>query len=188
VIEKIVLKGPRVTLREFGPGDVSSRYLSWLNNPIVNALSRRAETTTSADQARAYLGALDVDECVLAIEVSDHGHVGNIKYGPIDRKNKRADLSIIIGEPTIWGQGVGREATYLTARYLFEIERLNRIDAGSANPAFLRMVEGLGWKVEGILRERVNISGRFLDWTVVAQLRHEFRFIDRYEPLKSIVT
>lgn len=179
--DRPIAQGSRVTLRPFGPSDVHERYLAWLADPDVNAYSRRAGTKTSADEARTYLASLGKDEHVVGIETDELGHIGNLKYGPIDRHNQRADISIVIGERSAWNRGFGSEAIYLASRHLFEVEGVNRLDAGSANPAFLRMVVRLGWTIEGVLRERVRIDGQFHDWTLVALLRREFRAISAYE-------
>ncbi|MGD9537718.1 MAG: GNAT family N-acetyltransferase [Alphaproteobacteria bacterium] len=169
-----LLAGARLTLRRFGPEAVDERYLAWLNDPVVNAHSRRFGITTNAAEARLYLASLGPDEAVLGIHHHALGHVGNIKYGPIDRTDSRADISILIGERAAWGQGIGREAVYLVTRFLFREAGLNRVDAGSGNPAFVRLVQSLGWRIEGVQRERVRIGDRYLDWTLLAQLRAEF--------------
>jgi RimJ/RimL family protein N-acetyltransferase len=71
---------------------------------------------------------------------------------------------------------------YLVTRHLFEDRALNRVDAGSANPAFIRMVRKLGWRQEGVLLQRANIGGCLLDWTLVAQLAAEFKHRSEFEP------
>lgn len=178
------LRGRRVRLEPFGPELISERYLGWLNDPEVNRYSRRAlmDPITEED-ARAYLASLAPGEQVLAIHASGWGHVGNVKFGPVDLANSRCDVSILVGERAVWGWGIGAEAVYLVCRHLFEERGLNRVDAGSANPAFLRLVEKLGWRIEGVQRERVRDgSGAFLDFTLVAQLAADFRRLPQYEP------
>ena len=179
-----VLRGRHVILAPFRIDDISERYLSWLNDPVVNAYSRRRQARKAADRASAiqYLANLEPDEVVLAVHTAADGHVGNVKYGPVDRDNLRADISILIGERPVWGQGLGAEAVYLVTRYLLETLGLHRVDAGSNNPAFLRMVEKLGWRVEGVLRERVRVGDTFRDHILVAQLSTEFRRRSEYEP------
>ena len=177
------ISGSQVLLREFSARDISSRYLGWLSDPIVNKYSRRSmnlEPVTKAS-AEAYLESLGADERILAIEMPQHGHVGNVKYGPIDRANRRADISILIGEQSTWGKGVGAEAVYLVSRYLFQDEEVNRIEAGSANPAFIALVSKLGWKTEGCLRQYVQLTDGFYDWTLLSLLKSEFQQINRFE-------
>ncbi|WP_425403018.1 GNAT family N-acetyltransferase [Hwanghaeella sp.] len=170
-----VLKGRRLTLRPFLPGDVHDRYLDWLADPVVNEYSqRRGAPRPTAREAQAYLSGLAEGEAVLGIHHPEHGHVGNVKFGPVDRPNGRADISILIGEPAVWGKGVGTEAIYLVSKYLFRTEALNRVDAGSRNPAFIRAVTKLGWKTEGVLRQRIGTPEGYKDYTLLAQLAEEF--------------
>lgn len=177
-----ILAGPTVELRVFDSSQIHERYLHWLADPQVNRFSQRLGTSgASASEAKRYLDGLAEDEVVLGIHHRGHGHVGNIKYGPVDWRNLRADISIMIGEASVWGQGVGKEAVYLVSEYLFDTLGLNRIDAGSHNPAFLRLAEDLGWKVEGVLKDRIRTSDGFLDHTLVALLANEFQAEDRYE-------
>jgi [ribosomal protein S5]-alanine N-acetyltransferase len=181
----IRLPGRRVTLVPFGPDRVTDRYLAWLNDPEVNAYSRRKGTHISPEDADRYLSSLRADEHVLAILMGDE-HVGNVKFGPIDWQNACADISILLGERKIWGQGIGAEAIYLVSRYLLKTLGLNRVHADSFNPAFLKLVVRLGWRIEGVLRERVRLDGRFFDDTVVSLLAREFQVIDAFEPTSDI--
>ncbi len=171
-----VLVGRTVRLEQFGARDISAAYLAWLSDPEVNRYSRRAaEGPVSRADAENYLAGLAPDEVVLAIRHAAHGHVGNIKYGPIDPANKSADISILIGERKCWGQGIGSEAIYLVSRYLFGERGLVRVEAGTCNPAFIRTVEKLGWRTEDVTRAHVRIGGKMMDYTRLAQGRDAFR-------------
>ncbi len=177
-----ILRGARVRLSPFGADRITQRYLDWLSDPVVNEYSRRrGMPAVTRDQAFEYLSHLQPDENVLTIEASSYGHIGNIKYGPVDRVNRRSDIAIMIGEKAAWGSGYGMEAVYLVTRWLFEVEGLARVDAGSGNPAFLRLVEMLGWTVEGDQPKRIRIGGRTLDWTTVALLARDFRRIPQFD-------
>lgn len=178
------LIGRRVTLVPFGPDRITDRYVAWLNDPEVNAYSRRKGVHTTAADAGRYLSSLRDDEHVLAILVGGE-HVGNVKYGPVDWQNACADISILVGERAIWGQGIGAETVYLVSRHLLTDVGLNRVHADSFNPAFLRLVDRLGWRIEGVLRERVRLGDHFFDDTVVSLLAREFRVIDAFEAPKS---
>ena len=174
VTPMLEIAGANLHLRALTPEDVTERYVGWLNDPVVNALSSRLGQQSDAEACRHYLSTRAPEEVVLGMFLADIGHVGNVKYGPIDRLNKRADISIMIGERAVWGKGVGREAVYLVTRNLFQCEELNRVDAGSGNAAFVRMVQSIGWKLEGVQRERVSIAGKLVDWVMLSQLRSEF--------------
>ena len=180
------LVGARLVLRPFRPEDISERYLDWLADPDVNRYSRRlGQPRPTRAEARRWLDEREPEEFVYAVTSDELGHVGNIKAGPIDRANSRADISILIGERRAWNAGVGAEAVYLVTRHLFLDHGLARVDAGSGNPAFLRLVEKLGWGVEEVLTARVQIGGEWVDWTLVAQHRDEFRRRPEYERGRS---
>lgn len=177
-----ILHGARIRLSPFGVERITQRYLGWLSDPVVNEYSRRRGMPPSTrEQAIQYLMQLRDDENVLAIDTSAHGHVGNIKYGPIDPVNKRSDIAIMLGEKRAWGQGYGTEAVYLLSRWLFEFEGVERVDAGSANPAFLRLVEKLGWRVEAVQPTHVRIGKRALGWTTVALDVRDFRRMAKFD-------
>lgn len=169
------LRGTSVGLVPFGADLVSDRYLGWLSDDEVNRYSqRRGSKPQSREDALRWLAGLTAGETVLAIMAPGYGHIGNIKFGPIDRVNSRSDIAILIGERSSWGQGFGGDALATVTRHLLVTENLNRVDAGSANPSFIALVKRLGWRVEGVLRERVRIGDRLLDWTVLSMLRREY--------------
>lgn len=175
------LVGRRVRLVPFSESHLSGEYLGWLNDPAVNAYSRRRNVRSSIEDARRYLASLRADEHVLTILTEADGHVGNIKFGPVDWENSCADISILIGARAVWGQGIGAEAMYLVSRHLLVATGLNRVHADSCNPAFLKMVAKLGWQVEGVLRERVRLGDTLHDDTVVSLLAREFKAIPAFE-------
>jgi len=140
----------------------------------VNKYSQRRFAQKAArSDAVAYLQSLKLDEVILAIMDDTAGHVGNLKYGPVDWLNRRADISILLGERSAWGRGFGTEAVRLVTNFLFESLGLNRVEAGSNNPAFLRLVQKLGWRIEGVLRERIWTPEGFQDHTLVGLLRSD---------------
>src|SRR5207248_192937 len=125
--------------RPLSVDDVSDRYVGWLNDPIVNRYSRRQFSTHTTADVRRFVEAIGPDEGVLAIVTGDAGtHVGNIQFGPIDRRARCAEIRILIGDRSVWGRGYGTEAIYLVTRHLLSDLGLHRIEANSCNPAFCR--------------------------------------------------
>lgn len=181
-----ILHGRLIHCRPLTLGDVSERYVGWLNDPEVNRYSRRRRFTSSADDIRAFIEGLAPDEQVLAICMNDGGtHIGNIQFGPIDRVARCAEIRILIGDRSVWGRGFGTQAIYLVTRHLFVDERLHRVEANSCNPAFGRAVQKLGWREEGRLRERFASEGGFLDYLWFGVLEQEFQTRPQHEPALS---
>ncbi len=75
------------------------------------------------------------------------------------------------------GRGLMTEAMRAILDYGFEGMGLNRVDVliDPANGPSLRLVERLGFRREGVLRENTYFRGRFIDDVVYALLAKEWR-------------
>ncbi len=178
------LDGRNIFLNPYHSKDFSLAYLSWLNDPEVNKYSGRRYFPTTESQAKKYLDGISEKEAVLAIYKKDSGkHIGNIKFGPVDFFHKSAEISILIGEKSEWGKGYASEAIYLVTKHLFKKLGLNRVEAGTINPAFLKTVtQKLGWTQEGILRKAFFFDGQQVDIIKVSILKEEFKELPSFEP------
>lgn len=78
--------------------------------------------------------------------------------------------------PAYWGRGIMREALNEIIRFGFEELRLNRIQCTilPENARSTRVVTGLGFTREGVLRENAIFEGRFQDDVVFSLLRREW--------------
>jgi len=176
------LVGRRLTLRPFTVSHISDAYLSWLNDPEVNRYSRRRHQNSQRADAIRFLESLAAEEWVLGIHLNeDNRHIGNIQLGPINRHSHHAEIRILIGDRNVWGKGYGTEAVYLASRYLLQDLKLHRVEANTCNPAFLRSVEKLGWRLEGRLRERFLLDGAYHDYLWLSLLQSEFKTLADYE-------
>ena len=72
--------------------------------------------------------------------------------------------------------GLMIEALEAVVRFGFECYRLHRIEAHVAVPnrALLRLLQKLGFREEGLLRERFFVDGRFHDETMLSLLEGDF--------------
>ena len=134
------------------------------------------------EEAMTYIRKQGPDEAVFSIHHPDYGHVGNISYGPIEWENLRSQLGIMIGEHQLWSRGIGTEAVYLVTKFLFTKKKLHRVEAGTANIAFVKLAEKLGWTIEGVERDRFRIDDSFVSETLLSQLYNEFRVMPELEP------
>ena len=106
----------------------------------------------------------------------DHKHIGLVSLTDIDRNNGSAQCSILIGEKSLWGMGLGTEAVLLMLHYGFYTLGLTRIEARQllSNQASVRLFERCGFKVEGVLRKAVFKDGRHQNLNQISILREEF--------------
>ncbi|MFQ5758897.1 MAG: GNAT family N-acetyltransferase, partial [Candidatus Bathyarchaeia archaeon] len=78
--------------------------------------------------------------------------------------------------PAYWGQGIMTEALRAVLKHGFEKMELNRIQAiiDSKNTRSLKLVHRLGFKKEGVLRQRSYFNGQFLDDVCFSLLKKEW--------------
>ncbi len=93
----------------------------------------------------------------------------------VEREYSNAEIGYWIGKP-FWGQGYCTEAAAAVLRYGFVQLGLNRIWAKhmTRNPASGRVMQKVGMKHEGTLRQHVQKWGRFEDLEVYGILRSEY--------------
>ncbi|QVK21583.1 GNAT family N-acetyltransferase [Mycoplasmatota bacterium] len=113
-------------------------------------------------------GVLNAEESgkvvIFAItEKTTHDLVGimSIQFSNI---HKRGELAYWVGKP-YWGIGYGTEAAKSILSYGFEELKLNKIyaQAFTANPGSWRVMEKIGLKYEGTLKQHVFRFGKFYD-------------------------
>ncbi len=93
----------------------------------------------------------------------------------IDREHSQAEMAFWIGVD-FWGRGYATEAAQALLQFGFEALKLNRIYAHHMlrNPGPGRVLEKIGMKREGILRERVRKWSLFEDVATLAVLKREW--------------
>ena len=94
--------------------------------------------------------------------------------------HKRGELAYWIGKQ-YWGKGYGTEAAKALIKYGFNHLHLNRIFAASftSNPGSWRIMEKVGLKYEGTLKQHVARFGQFHDLAYYGLLKEEFNTASR---------
>ena len=160
------LLGERVALRALTPADVDGPYLGWFNDPEVCRLNSHHVFPYTRPEALAWVENLAGrrDALVLAITM-DGRHVGNISLQGIDPVSRTAELAIVLGDRSVWGQGIGLEAARLLVDHGFTALNLNRIACGTlaANVAMRRLADRLGMREEGVRRQAAWTDGAYHD-------------------------
>jgi len=176
---KAFLEGDLVTLRPLALLDLDGPYVSWLNDPEVNAHNSHHVYPYTLAQAKGYVESVARDEhnLVLAIVAKDSGkHVGNISLQKIDTVARQAEYAILVGDRDYWGKGVAGEASRLLIAHGFSALNLHRIHCGtgSENIAMQKLAAKLGFKEEGRRREAHFKNGTYTDIIEYGILKDEF--------------
>jgi RimJ/RimL family protein N-acetyltransferase len=102
--------------------------------------------------------------------------IGAINLGVEYKNDESMQLGCWIGK-SFWNQGYCTEATRAVVKYGFEVLRLHRIYARlfTRNPASGRVLQKIGMKHEGTLRESYKKWGNFEDVELYGILRSEYK-------------
>lgn len=172
------LIGERVYLRPVEREDLA--YVrKWSNDPEIRRVTGEV-TPMTQKEAEAWFEKLQSDESrvwfMVALKENDLviGEAGLLRmFHPW----RTTDLSIILGEKEVWGQGYGTEAINLLMDYAFGYLGFHRIAIGVVgfNERALRFYEKVGFKREGVQRDGYYYDHEFSDFVMMSILEEEFR-------------
>jgi RimJ/RimL family protein N-acetyltransferase len=172
-----MIKGKRLTLRAIERDDLP-RYVAWINDPEVTYHLLTYPPMNLEDETEWYENQRkDNTSLHLAIVVTVESlHIGSVSLMKISRQDQNAELGLMIGDKTQWGQGYGREATQLLLHYGFTELNLHRIylRVDASHTAAIRCYQSCGFVEEGRLREAVFHHGYFEDQLMMSVLRPEY--------------
>lgn len=102
--------------------------------------------------------------------------IGVIGLIGIDKKNKKAEDYITIGDISTRGKGIGYRAGILNALYAFEVLHLEKVFAfvEVGNEANYKKNIKIGFKEEGLLKHDIIYNGRSVDRYIMGLYRENF--------------
>ena len=177
------LRGERVYLRPLEPDD-ADLVSRWYADDRVRRLMGDPPTSF-ARRRRRYEDAVKEDgDAVyrfLICRLADDEPVGRTDLFEIDRANGSCAFGIAIGDPALWGQGLGTDAVNAIVDFAFGELRMERVwlDTDAANERAQATYRRAGFTVEGRLRHAWFQDGVFLDDIRMAMVRDEWLALPR---------
>jgi ribosomal-protein-alanine N-acetyltransferase len=175
-MKSVLIETPRLQLRPLRESDIPE-LLPLLGAREVAATTLRIPHPFEEKHAREFLNSVAKEnELRLAIRLRREGRLcGGVGLHP-DQPHQRGELGYWIGVP-FWGNGYATEAAAAVVRYGFENFGLNRIFAHhfKHNPASGKVLQKLGMKYEGCLRQHVLKWGQFVDLELYSILCKEWK-------------
>ncbi|MFQ5612088.1 MAG: GNAT family N-acetyltransferase [Anaerolineae bacterium] len=171
-----MITGERLVLRAIERADLPN-YVAWLNDPEVIRHLTLYLPMNGEDEEEWYEGQRQNPNIQnFAIETQEGVHIGSIGLMGIDHRLQLAELGIVIGHKSYWGQGYGQEAIHLLLDFAFKTLNLNRVSlrVDEDHPAAIQCYRKCGFVEEGRLREVVFREGRFFDHLIMSILRREY--------------
>ena len=180
-VPKVVptLESERLRLRPYRHGDVDAMFRLY-SDPLVMRYWSFPPWTELA-QAEAYLHRALTEMAegrVMPWAVAnrdDDRLIGTTTLFALDAVQGRAELGYSL-DPKYWGKGLAAEALRLALAHGFDAQRLRRVEADvdPRNTPSCRLVERLGFRLEGLLRARWRVAGEICDSAFYGLLASEF--------------
>jgi [ribosomal protein S5]-alanine N-acetyltransferase len=173
------LEGERVRLRALETRDAAALFALHSDAQVMRYWSFPAWTDTQ--QAVEQLARIERDRALLeswpwaATLRGDDALVGTCTLFGIQREHLRGVIGYALSR-SLWGRGLATEMVQLALLHAFDVLGLERIEADidPHNHASCRLVERLGFRREGYLRERWRVGGGIQDTALYGLLRREF--------------
>lgn len=102
--------------------------------------------------------------------------IGSCGFYKWDKElGKRAEIGYDLN-PKYWGKGIMREALDAMIEFGFEKMGLNRIEVliMTTNDRSVKLIESLGFRKEGLMREHATFNGKWVDDLLYALLKREW--------------
>lgn len=156
------LRSSRLILRPFGADDLTDTYVGWLNDPAVvrfsNQRFQRHDLASCAEYLARFEGSGNL--FVAICRAADRAVIGTMTARR-SRHHGTADVGIMIGERSVWGQGFGQEAWNTLLGWLAGSPGMRKLTCGTldCNLAMRRLAERSGMVLEGTRRAQEVVDG-----------------------------
>jgi UDP-4-amino-4,6-dideoxy-N-acetyl-beta-L-altrosamine N-acetyltransferase len=172
-----MLTGNKVKLRAIEEDDLPT-LAKWRSSESSYPFFHEYQPISLASQREWFAAQRNKTEDVnFAVSALDGTLVGTISLIGIDGRNRRAEMGrVFIGDEQLRHAGMGREMTFLAIEYAFDHLNVDKLtcEVLSGNGPARELYAKFGFKEEGVLRQHVFKSGRFLDVVLMALFRKDF--------------
>ena len=147
------LQGSKVELCLFGKEHLNEKYLCWLNDPDVVRFSNQRFRLHDETSSQTYLHSVqEAGNLFLAIRLARTGRFVGTMTVKFSIPHETADMSILIGDRSCWGQGVGKDAWSALMSLLLESGRVRKLTGGTlrCNVGMVKVMTNSGMSPDGI--------------------------------------
>jgi RimJ/RimL family protein N-acetyltransferase len=181
-LRSLLLRTDRLLLRPLRPADADALFAIHADPEFARFWSSPPWTERAQAEALIAQDALDLasgEHLRLGIERREDGVLlGSCTLFKIHATNRRAELGYGLG-PAHWGGGYAQEAVRALLDFGFAADGLNlhrvEADIDPDNQASARLLQRLGFRLEGRLRERWIVGGVVSDSAMYGLLQREWR-------------
>ncbi len=162
------LETKRLIIKSFTEEYLSEHYVRWLNDKNTMQYSDQRFIIHTLESCRNYWESFKDSNnefwAILKKNGKDFQHIGNITTYA-DDLHKVVDISIMIGEKSARGKGLGLEAWLGMCQYLQNIKNVRKITAGTleVNKPMLKLMEKSGMIEDGRRKHHCLYEGKEVD-------------------------
>jgi RimJ/RimL family protein N-acetyltransferase len=180
LLRGVVLETARLRLRPFQPSDAAD-VARLAGDRDIAATTRQIPHPYELPQAEAWIASLSPlhergELLNFAITLRTTGELMGSIGLILNHVDHHAELGYWIGKP-YWDNGYATEAARVVVDHAFLVLKLHRIFAHhfSRNAASGRVMQKLGMKCEGFMREHRYKFGHYEDLVIYGMTAHDFR-------------
>lgn len=172
-----MLKSKTIFLRAIEEKDLSL-IASWRSSAEIYESFHEYTTISLLQQFKWYESQLSNSSEINFIIASPDGKaIGTVSIYRIDSRNRKAEWGrLLIGDKNYRQQGIGSVVGFLIMEYAFEHLNLHKLycEVLDNNAVAISLYKKLGFHEEGILREHIFKSGRYMNVLVHSILSAEY--------------
>lgn len=155
-------------------GEDTDRIVAWRNSDAVrkNFIYQELFTREGHEEwVRSMVNTGRVAQLMICLAQGCEP-VGSVYVRDIERRHRKAEYGIFIGEAQARGRGIGTAAARLMLKYCFEELGLHRVflRVYADNAQAVRSYEKAGFVREAYLRDDVWVDGRYRDIVLMGVL------------------
>lgn len=173
------LETDRLILREMSPSDVNALLRHFGNPEVIKFIDMQPiKTIEQANEWLKWMGGFFAarDGLRWGITLKEANvFIGSCGLHYWNREAHYAEIGCDVVHQ-YWGHGYGQEAMRSLIEFGWEHMKLNRIEADvvQGNQRSLHVLKKLGFKEEGVLRQRLLKGGKYYDVHFLGLLRGEY--------------
>jgi len=179
VAQSPILTSDRLEIAPFVETYCTEDYVRWLNDPEVVRYSNQRHTQHTLTSCQTYFQSFTNSPhyfwIILLQFPQGHRPIGTMT-AYLDRANAVADVGIMIGDKSAWGQGYGFEAWITVFHYLFNYVDIRKITAGtlSVNHPMLALMQKAKMRPDGVRIRQALWEGLEVDIIHMAAFREDW--------------
>jgi RimJ/RimL family protein N-acetyltransferase len=178
VFTPTLLVTQRLALRWLDDGDAAAQFVLFSDPAVMHFIREPWTQMSQAEEMleQALASYRDGSNLIFGVELRETGElIGNVNLHRFFESNRRCEVGYAIASAH-QGRGYATEALAAVIEYGFRTLDLNRFEAdiNPANTASARVLERLGFRQEGLMRERWIIRGTKQDSAFYGLLKSDW--------------